>query len=39
MRVRLAEALDRDFDWLKQVPVNDMVKLSWIRKLKDKKEQ
>lgn len=38
---RLAEKdqLDKDSDWLKRLPVNEMVKLGWIEKRKDKKEK
>jgi len=41
VRARLAEAeiLERDLGWLKQVPINQMAKLGWIHKLKDKKAQ
>jgi addiction module HigA family antidote len=38
-RLAEAEALERDLDWLKLVPVHAMAKLGWIKKLKDKKEQ
>jgi len=31
--------LERDLDWLKRVPINAMVKLNWIEKIKDKKSQ
>lgn len=33
------EQLERDLKWLKHIPINAMVKLSWIEKLKDKKAQ
>ncbi|MCG8018663.1 MAG: HigA family addiction module antitoxin [Candidatus Thiodiazotropha sp. 'RUGA'] len=40
-QARLAEEaqLERDLDWLKKVPVNQMAKLGWLAKLKDKKAQ
>ena len=40
-RARLAEAevLEESLGWLQRIPVNAMVKLGWITKQKDKKEQ
>lgn len=38
---RLAEEaqLERDLDWLNHIPINAMVKMNWIDKIKDKKGQ
>ncbi len=38
--VRLAEEdkLERDLEWLKKIPVNDMAKKGWLTKHKDKKD-
>ena len=33
------EQLEKDLDWLKRIPVNEMAKLNWIEKHKDKKNQ
>lgn len=33
------EQLEADLNWLKRIPVNEMVKLDWIKRYKDKKEQ
>ena len=33
------ERLEQHLDWLKRVPVNEMSKLGWIEKFRDKKEQ
>jgi len=40
-QARLAEEaqLEHDLDWLKKIPVTQMVKLGWLKKFKDKKEQ
>lgn len=40
-RARLSdrERLKNDLEWLKQVPVNEMVKHGWIKKFKDRVEQ
>ncbi|MBT3725205.1 MAG: HigA family addiction module antidote protein [Gammaproteobacteria bacterium] len=40
-QARLAEGeqLETDLDWLKKIPVNAMIKLGWISRYKDKKEQ
>ena len=40
IRVRLSEEeqLERDLEWLKKIPVNDMSKMDWIKKHKDKKD-
>ncbi len=41
IKARIAEEdkLEADLDWLKKIPVSAMVKLGWINKFKDKKEQ
>ena len=36
-RLAEEEQLERDLDWLKRIPVNDMAKLGWIEKKRDKK--
>lgn len=40
-RARLAEQekLEQDLGWLERIPVNQMAKFGWIRKLKDKRAQ
>lgn len=38
-RIAEEDKLESDLDWLKRIPVNQMSKLGWIKKLKDKKEQ
>jgi len=38
-RIAEEEQLEHDLDWLKKIPVNQMAKFGWIKKLKDKKEQ
>jgi len=41
IEARIAEEmqLEKDLDWLKRIPINAMVKLNWIEKIKDKKSQ
>ncbi|MGK0440629.1 MAG: addiction module HigA family antidote [Pseudohongiellaceae bacterium] len=38
-RVAEEDQLERDLDWLKHIPINAMVKMNWIDKIKDKKGQ
>lgn len=38
-RLAEEEQLAQDLDWLKRVPVNEMAKLGWLNKYKDKKAQ
>ena len=38
-RLAEAEQLEQDLDWLKRIPINAMVKMNWIDKIKDKKGQ
>ncbi len=38
-RLAEAERLEKSPDWIKRIPVSDMVKMGWIKKIKDKKEQ
>ncbi|WP_417666418.1 HigA family addiction module antitoxin [Pseudidiomarina sp.] len=41
IRARIAEEeqLERDLGWLKRIPIGAMIKLRWIEKYKDKKQQ
>lgn len=38
-RLAEEEQLERDLDWLKRIPINEMAKMNWIDKIKDKKSQ
>lgn len=38
-RLAEAEALEKDLDWLKRIPVTAMAKMGWLTKHKDKKDQ
>lgn len=38
-RRREKESLKRDADWLKRIPLKDMIRFGWVRNFKDKGEQ